>query len=687
MNLYAIDWLIVLVLIGGLLAIGFYTKRYTRSVADFLAANRCAGRYMLTMADGISSLGAITILAFFEQYYNAGFCTIWWSMMFAPIGLVITLSGWVIYRYRETRAMTLGQFFEMRYSRKFRVFAGVLAWISGVINYGVFPGIVARFFIYFCGIPQKTIYLGSLEIDATLGVVMFILLAIAWMLIFMGGQITVLVTDFFQSQFINFAFIAIVVVLLCKVDLSDVMSKLAHGEPGKSMVNPFDQGKISGFTLSYFAMMAFMGFYTVMAWQGGQGFNCAARNAHEARMARVLGYWRSSITSSIILLLPICVYAILHYNLLPQSASATQEAIASIKGSGWLQQQMTVPIAITHIFPVGLIGVFCAVMIAATLSTDNSYLLSWGSIFVQDVYLPIKNQKPMTPEKHMKMLRMASLGVAAFVWCFSMLFPLNDYIYMYFALTGAIYLGGAGSVIIGGLYWKRSTTAGAWAGMITGSSLSVLGLILKNVLWPQLIPVLKKAYFNIDWLARLPQEFPLNGMEIGFYASLITVVVFVLVSLITKPNPSFSMDKLLHRGKYSISSDHESDEATPKKGWQLFGITDEFSTKDKFIYFGSMFYSFSFVCAVAVIAIFKYVFGLTNEAWGNIWLCYLAYTLLVGLVTTVWFLFGGIRDMRAMFRTLSTTNRDTADDGSVHHGADINSNQAVVDTEKETVKK
>ena len=44
-----------------------------------------------------------------------------------------------------------------------------------------------------------------------------------------------------------------------------------------------------------------------------------------------------------------------------------------------------------------------------------------------------------------------------FAFCWSLLFPQTTYIYMYFALTGAIFLGGAGSVIIGGLYWKRGT--------------------------------------------------------------------------------------------------------------------------------------------------------------------------------------------------------------------------------------
>ena len=71
MNLHWVDWTIVLVFLLALIAIAIYVKQYTKTVAGFLVANRCAGRYLLTMADGMAAMGAISIVAEWQKYYQA----------------------------------------------------------------------------------------------------------------------------------------------------------------------------------------------------------------------------------------------------------------------------------------------------------------------------------------------------------------------------------------------------------------------------------------------------------------------------------------------------------------------------------------------------------------------------------------------------------------------------------------
>ena len=159
MNMTWVDWSVVLALMGVLPLIGYITRRYTRSTADFLAANRSAGRYMLTMSEGMASLGAVGIIANFQMGYKVGFASNWWGHLGIPVSLLLMVSGWVIYRYRETRVLTLAQLFEVRYSRRFRMFAATIMWISGVLNFGIFPAAAANFFIRYCGlVPTHSVF-------------------------------------------------------------------------------------------------------------------------------------------------------------------------------------------------------------------------------------------------------------------------------------------------------------------------------------------------------------------------------------------------------------------------------------------------------------------------------------------------------------------------------------------------
>ena len=212
MTLHWIDYAVVLIPFTVVLLISWHTRRYMRSVADFMSASRCGGRYLLATAVGEAGMGAISAVAVFEYTYKAGFAMSWWQMISFPVGLLITLTGFAIYRYRETRAMTLAQFFEIRYSRNFRVFAGIMALVSGVLNYGIFPAVGARFFVNYCGLPQSLPLLGTSV--PTFAVLMFVFLGFALFLTLMGGQLTIMVSDTLQGLIAGVFYLVVIAALL-----------------------------------------------------------------------------------------------------------------------------------------------------------------------------------------------------------------------------------------------------------------------------------------------------------------------------------------------------------------------------------------------------------------------------------------------------------------------------------------
>lgn len=676
MNLHWIDWMIIGTMLAFMVGIAIRTKLLNRSVADFLAGNRCAGRYLLTMADGMAGLGAITIAANFEKFYVSGFAGVWWGQILAPLSLILALSGFVIYRYRETRALTMAQFFEMRYSRRFRIFSGMLAFLSGILNYGIFPAVTARFLIYFCGLPQEVDLLGFTV--PMLAIVMFTLLSLALTLTLSGGQIAVIITDFFQGQFIQISILIIFFVMLAQISWGDLIEGLKMAPEKQSRINPFKQGDTIGFNPAFFFILAALNVYGFKAWQGSQGYNAAAKSPHEAKMAGILAGFRAQVLFLLTMLVPLFVFAMMHLPEYAAQADAVNATLATIENPQ-IQKQMLVPSGVSQLLPIGVIGLFAAVIVAAAVSTDDTYLHSWGSIFIQDVVMPFRN-KPLDAKTHMFLLRCSIFGVAVFAFFFSLYFPLNEFILMYFQITGAIFLGGAGAVILGGLYWKRGSVEGAWAAMSVGSILAVSGIATRNIVWPYFLPKWKLDFPGTAWIQNLPERFPYNGVEMSLGVAVIAATSYVVFSLLSK-RPPIDMDKLLHRGEYKIE-DYGHNPGTPadapaaplpvranmpmkEKIYRKLGINDDFTKGDTFIYFFKIGFTLFFFAAFIIGSILGMTIGISDDNWIRWWAFMVTVTIVVGIIATVWFLIGGFKDLGDLIRTLKNVDRDLSDDGTV----------------------
>jgi len=660
MNMHPLDWAIVAGLLTVLVWAGLGTRRYSRSVAAFLAAERCGGRYLISVATGMAQLGVITLVWYFEQNYEVGYTSIWWPLLEGPAWIIMGLSGWVFYRYRQTRAMTLAQFFEMRYSRNFRVFAGLVAYLSGLINFGIFPSVSARFFIALCGLPER-FHVGGLPL-ATFPVLMILLIGVSLFFTFIGGQIAVMVTDFLQGAFVNITFIVLILFLLMTFKWEQVSTALLAAPRQESLVNPFHLGQESNFNVWYYMIGVVIMFYGAMAWQGTQGYNCAARNAHEAKMAGILGGWRFRVLMLIVVVLPVCVRTVLYHPDFAAQAASVNGRLAAIPSES-LQNQMRTPLAMAAIFPAGLLGLACAAALAANIGTHGAYLHSWGAILVQDVILPFR-RKPFTPEQHLRLLKLSISAVAVFILLFSLLFRHTQYIAMFCALTASVFVGGAGSVIIGGLYWKRGTTAGAWAAMLTGTGLSLAGMVIKQIN-PAFLRSLQPhpAWGGIASLSLYLQT-SFTGQEMTFWAIVLAVAAYVGVSLLG-PRTLFNMDRLLHRGPYAIPGETVDAGDAPKRWWERLGFTREFTGTDRIVTYVTLGWPLVWTVIFVVGTVYNLLADVPDQSWLKYWYGWTWFILACAVLVTIWFTIGGFRDLRDLYRSLRLRRDNPTDDGRV----------------------
>ncbi|CAN5549493.1 sodium/proline symporter PutP [soil metagenome] len=688
-----IDWILVMLPILLVLGFAIYTQRYVKSVADFLSAGRCAGRYLLANARGESDSGLSNTMSKFEMVLVAGFVLNFWEKIQIPVLLLIGITGFVIYRFRETRALTLAQFFEQRYSRRYRLFMGALAFLSGILNYGIFPAISARFFIYFLHLPA-TLAIGPFAVS-TFGLIMATYLSLTVFLILVGGQVTLMVTDCLEGIMSHAVYIVIVIAVFWIVGWHHIIDVTSQTLPGRSMINPFDAGKVDDFNVWYVIMALLLSAYGTMALQNKQGFNSAARTPHESRMGMVLGNWRGYARILMLLALGLCVITYMrHPDFAEQSAPihaeiseinadrittpitdrvGTQEWFEN-KNVPQLQKQMAAPVALRYLLPPGIKGLFLAIMIMGLLAGDSGHMHSWGAIFVQDVIVPLR-KTPMSTRAHMWALRGAVTFVAAFAFTFSMLFSQSQYIALWWAITGGVFTGGAGAAIIGGLYWKRGTTAAAWAGTLTGSILALVGIACtSSQLWPYVNDA--GAAFGLS----MPTKFWLNGQECAFIAAIAAVLVYVVVALITSRGRRFNLDRMLNRVEYARDTAGNLLNApaaiaslaplTLRDRFRLRNILrfdKNFTFADKVVS-GGIFWWAMFLLAVNIgVTVWNFAIRpLPIKFWSGYWSIFgIGIPFFISFASLIWFAIGGAMDIRKFFAALGTESRDSRDDGTV----------------------
>jgi SSS family solute:Na+ symporter len=326
---------------------------------------------------------------------------------------------------------------------------------------------------------------------------------------------------------------------------------------------------------------------------------------------------------------------------------------------------------------VGIKGLFVAIMIMGLVAGDSGHLHSWGSIFVQDVVLPLK-KKAMSPRQHIWALRLAVMGVAGFALFFSLVWTQTQYINLYWAITGGIFTGGAGAVIIGGLYWRRGTTTAAWAATLTGSILAFGGMIVGSF-WPGIVGFVGPTFE--EWGLLLPEKFWFNFQVSSFLAAIAAVAVYIATSLLTSRQP-FNLDRMLHRGQYAVEA--KSDKQTGVlplreriKPSNLLHFDTNFTFRDKLVARGIFWWSMLLVAVNIVVSLWNLVlprFGFGGmwpmNWWAHYWMITgIAVPLVIAFATLIWFGIGGWVDMKAFFIALRTQTRDARDDGRVvdHH--------------------
>jgi SSS family solute:Na+ symporter len=132
------------------------------------------------------------------------------------------------------------------------------------------------------------------------------------------------------------------------------------------------------------------------------------------------------------------------------------------------------PAVLGRILPIGVLGILTAAMIAAFMSTHDSYLLCWSSVITQDIIAPLKKGN-MSTKSRIFWTRAFIIIIGGYIWFWGIFYKGDEKIWDYMQITGAIYFSGAFSLLVCGLYWKRASSTGAVISLFCGLG-AILGL-------------------------------------------------------------------------------------------------------------------------------------------------------------------------------------------------------------------
>ena len=440
MNILDISIIILYLLL--IFSVGLYTRHYIKDFSDFMIAGRNVKLALSVVTMLGTELGLITVMFFAEAGANDLFASFHIGLVAFVATLLIGLTGFVAVRLRKLKVKSIPEYYQLRFGTKVRVIGASLLVLGGILNMGLFLQVGAIFIQSVFGLDPQ---------GSTLIVIMFVLLVLVLIYTISGGMISVIVTDYIQYVILSVGFMFSVFYSINYFGWSNLFLELEKLKPYEQIYNP-----IQNRGGAYISWQVVLGFVSAVIWPTAMTRILAIK---EVKMVKKQYMWSSiSFLSRFIIpsFLGICAFIYFDGN------------------SDSMQTLTLMPRYLSEILPTGILGIVVAGMLAAFMSTHDSYLLCWSTIITNDIIEPISN-KTLSSAIKIKITRYIIVLLGLYIFYWGMFYEGSDAIWDYLGITGAIYFTGAISVIIFGLYWSKASSTGAMAALLSGLS-AIIGL-------------------------------------------------------------------------------------------------------------------------------------------------------------------------------------------------------------------
>lgn len=528
-NLHLADYGIILLYLLFVVGVGWLIKRQIKSSNDYLTSGHSIPLWITSLAFISANLGAQEVIGMAASGAKYGIMTshFYWV---GAIPAMVFMGVMMMPMYYGSKARTVPEYLKFRFDEKTRSVNAVSFGIMTVFSSGISMYALARLLEAILG------WNFDMSVLLSAGIVM--------VYIFMGGLTSAVYNEVLQFFLIVFGIAPVVFVGLHEVGgWQGIVSKLpaTMTSSWKYMGNAAD----NPMGVDTFSLVSGLGL--AMSF----GYWCTdflvvqramiSRNMSDSMKTPIFAAIPKMIMPFIVIFPGIIAVTLPHF---------TKDYSLPVAADGGPDYNMALPSLIAHYYPEGLLGVGLTALLASFMSGMAGNVTAFNAIWTFDVYQAYIN-KNASDDHYLYVGKVTtvvgiaiSIGVAYLANSFN---NINDFLQVVFSFfNGPIF-----ATFFMGMFWKRATGHGAFAGLLGGTLAAAIvhGLTVAEGKGGWIMPLHEfgsgmSHAFNIAWVA--------------FVAN---IIITIIVSLLTKPKAEADLQGLVYG-----TTHFDSDEP---KAWYL----------------------------------------------------------------------------------------------------------------------
>lgn len=150
-NFSTIHWVIVICYPMISLVIGLVVRKYIANMHDFVCAGHSLGTCLDIATLTGTELGLITVMYSSQKGFSGGFAAFHIALVAGIATFMVGATGFIVYRLREMKVMTIPEFYGRRFGKKTQILGGIMMALGGILNMGLFLKVGSMFLVGITG--------------------------------------------------------------------------------------------------------------------------------------------------------------------------------------------------------------------------------------------------------------------------------------------------------------------------------------------------------------------------------------------------------------------------------------------------------------------------------------------------------------------------------------------------------